>query len=170
VNFGNRDLWKRAWIVQEIAYGQDVTFLCGHKTISFDTMLIASNAWEYIYSSYLAHSFSVGHLYLKVEATPMISILELIRDPEASRSNRSKASIRWMSKDFESKSRLFMATDPRDKVYSFKWILDTDLATSIVPRLLMDVSDVFCTFAKGLILYQQELGCVSDAAQEKRKL
>ena len=90
----------------------------------------------------------------------MIGILDLIRDPEASRANRSKASIGWMSKDDGSimcSSRRFTATDSRDKLYPFRWLLDTDLAMSIIPDYTLDVSVVFCTFAKALTLHQEEL-------------
>lgn len=45
-NFGERELRKLPWIAQETAVGQDIMFMCGHKTIQLEVVLIASNAWQ----------------------------------------------------------------------------------------------------------------------------
>ena len=167
-NFGNRSLWTRSWIAQEIGLARDVLFVCGHQTVSRDTIFIASSAWELLCGSSLGSSLPVGNLF-KTQNTSMYTMFRLLRDREASQEDRFKAALGWMLKDPEDimeRSRGLKATDPRDKVYAFRSLLCNDLAASIVPDYEKDLSDVLSEFAKSLIFRGKSLRCVSDAGQE----
>lgn len=86
-NFGNRSLWTRSWIAQEIGLARDVLFVCGHQTILRDTIFIASSAWQYVCGASLGSSLPVGNLY-KTQDTSMDTMFRLLRDRKAGQEHR----------------------------------------------------------------------------------
>lgn len=168
-NLLTRTYWKRVWIIQEIAYARDVTFVCGGDSLdwlTFDTAISRPDCDAFPDTKDGKHWFC----YFLQNSGIM-----LLRDI------RWRTRQPWRAHGFEARSSTllrmlelawsFQSSDPRDKIYALLGLpsVDDDMC---LPSLDYgrSVSHVFCEIAKAIIRYERALNilCLQHASGESQ--
>jgi hypothetical protein len=125
-----RPYWKRVWIIQEISKGREVYVLCGHRSIKWGFLQAAIQDWE---------------LPNKQE----VNALDYFR--EAERKKQRPALEQALSR-----SKMFLATDVRDKIYGLLGLTSDGSDLVPAPNYLQPATSVYYQLLKGLLSEQRE--------------
>jgi hypothetical protein len=130
-NLFRRPYWKRVWIIQEISKGREVYVLCGHRRIKWSFLQAAIQGWE----------FPNKH---------EVNALDYFR--EAERKKQRPALEQALSR-----SKMFLATDVRDKIYGLLGLTSDGSDLVPAPNYLQPATSVYYQLFKGLLSEQREL-------------
>ncbi|CAI6097243.1 unnamed protein product [Clonostachys chloroleuca] len=143
-----RPWFLRTWIIQEVALATHAVVLCGQHSASWDDF-------------YRAVSYAIDLDYFSNTAPEMYSSLRSI---EKARTDMVQGqTLRPL--DMFTSFRIFLATDPRDKVFGvYSLFSESDLArVSLQPNYDMNVVEVFTRAALDCILSEGCLDVLSFA-------
>lgn len=93
--------WKRAWIIQELAFGQDLQLLCGLKSIPFDYLATTVEVFDQYASdlesleknTYFDNVRQIKSLRNKIQASKTVSLLEAMVCSATAESSEIKDSL-----------------------------------------------------------------------------
>lgn len=168
-NLLTRRYWNRVWIIQEIAYARDVTFVCGSDSLdwlTFATAVFRPDCDAFLDTQHGKDWFC--EFLQNSRITLLCHIRWRTRQP-------------WRAHGFEARSSTllrmlesawnFQCSDPRDKIYALLGLpsVDDDMC---LPSLDYgrSVSHVFCEIAKAIIRYERALNilCLQHASGESQ--
>jgi hypothetical protein len=148
--FIERPYFIRMWIIQEIVVAKETTIVCGSYSLDFDRMQMAIRRMTG--SGFFPLSTAI--LNIVYVANWRASFIET--NASAGRPENEDLDLRLF---LDSRDRL--ATDPRDKIYSLRGIVNKKIAHSIQVDYNKSVEDVYTSFSKKILSIRPDLQILS---------
>jgi hypothetical protein len=132
-HFFLRPFWRRVWIIQELLLAPRVSFMCGHKTVSYDNMSI----W--------IHQMKVEigkHPTIFTSSTDVIDAMRCVIALFDNRTGNTTLHYDYRLKDTLEAFLLFESSDVRDRVYGLLSLVK--LEDKIAVDYSKTAEQVFC--------------------------
>ena len=172
--FSDPPLWKRVWIMQEVAAAPDVLLVAGRETMSWDKVEEWLGTEQYVrrygvpdaFHGPVSHDFGARTMFNYSIAYPQIlshqrRIMQgKIPSPEhGRRTNWGDSTM-----DVLARFRYTQATDPRDKIYALLGLMSARLDIDV--DYTKSVPDVYTDVARKLMTSQQNLDLLCQGPWE----
>ncbi|KAL2682505.1 hypothetical protein Neosp_006957 [[Neocosmospora] mangrovei] len=143
-----RPYWSRVWVVQELAYGRSVRFVCGNMTTSEEhlhqALRLLRNTKQYYQSRSAKHFQSATLWWSNVLGTQSpINILKVRR----ARSVQGPFPLMYLMRLL----RNFQATDPRDKIFALLSFARDGRELGVYPDYQASCKDVYVRTTAALV-------------------
>ncbi|KAI8667445.1 HET domain-containing protein [Fusarium sp. Ph1] len=143
-----RPYWSRVWVVQELAYGRSVRFVCGNMTTSEEhlhqTLRLLRNTKQYYQSRSAKHFQSAALWWSNVLGTQSpINILKVRR----ARGAQGPFPLMYLMRIL----RNFQATDPRDKIFALLSFARDGQELGLYPDYQASCKDVYLKTTAALV-------------------
>lgn len=157
-----RPWWKRAWIVQEFAMAQRVTFICGDRRLSAQDFEVADRLLFVHFSAAKNRLVTALKETVAINARtfdPARNLLDLRRRLGCERIS-ALASLQM--------TRHTLATDPRDHLFAKLGLSGSELAELCPPDYNTGVDDVWFAFLLRYIEQKKDLYIICLAGMQPR--
>ncbi|TKX24571.1 hypothetical protein C1H76_3180 [Elsinoe australis] len=156
-------VWKRAWIVQEVAFAPKIMLVAGHSTLQWEEVESFLVADEYIkkygvpdaFHGPFSHDFSIRSWAGGKIAQPQIMLHQ--RKITHGLVEKYKSTLL----DVLARFRHTQCTDPRDKIYALLGLVEDDL--DIVADYSLELKDIYMDCMKRLMEHDQNLDLLCQA-------
>jgi len=159
----SREWWKRAWIVQEFALAQQVTFLCGDRRLSAEDLEAANQVLFVHFSSAKNNDVAVLCQIIPITSVtlqPMRNLLDVRRLLQCGERISALASLQM--------TRLAFATDPRDNLFAKLGLSGRELAELCSPNYTDEADAVWLAFLITYIKKYKDLYIICLAGMHPR--
>ncbi|OBS25955.1 hypothetical protein FPOA_06487 [Fusarium poae] len=141
-----RTYWSRVWVVQELAYGKDVQFVCGNMVVSEEMihhalrLLRNFSHYERIKSGQNPQAINSAIASSTLDVRNPVNILKIRRA-------RGPFPLIYLLRTL----RTFQATDPRDRIFALLSFATDAAALGVKPDYQKSPKDVYLETTKSLI-------------------
>jgi hypothetical protein len=159
----SRNWWKRAWIIQEFALAQEVTFLCGDRRLSAEDFEAADQLLFVHFSTAKNNNVTVLRKFVPITARTFQAarnLLDLRRRLQRGEQISALASLQM--------TRLAFATDPRDHLFAKLGLSGRELAELCPPNYSVEPEAVWFAFLSTYIKQHKDLYIICLAGMQPR--
>jgi hypothetical protein len=171
VKLFTREYWKRAWVVQEVAFAQKLVFHCGTDHTTLEEIKTVCEAIRKD-SFWLTNAFSssgIRHImwHLIMDGPNLVAKLTSNTSNEDTDINKLHARSRYSNQDVTLGGllvdhRIKKATDPRDKVYSLLGLVSTEKRNRIPVDYNLQTRSIFQRVAAFIATEEQDLSILAE--------
>ncbi|VUC31274.1 unnamed protein product [Clonostachys rosea] len=151
--------WKRAWIIQEGTYADDLRFQVGRDTFGVDSLANIISSRDYRMINY-------GELNMQALCKPLTTVMHersLLRNDDFHAGFRQTVSLMSLLSRFDYSE----SSDPRDKIYALLNLCDLD-QLDITPDYSKSVQQVYQDTAAAIIRKEKSLDILNDVRRSMK--